>query len=159
MMGEDFERPSFFGKGSPALTANRDDWETPRELFWRLDRFWHFDLDAAASDSNHLCEDYYTRETDGLAHSWKGRRVWCNPPYGRQIADWCRKAYEDTRDGTTVVIMLIPARTDTSWYHDYIEGKAAEVKFLRGRLKYTLGGVAQSAAPFPSMLVRWGGEL
>ena len=148
-MGADFERPSFCGSGGAAFSAGRDDWETPMELFRRLDRFWHFDLDAAASDSNHLCADYYTKETDGLAHSWKGRRVWCNPPYGRQIADWCRKAYEDTRDGTTVVIMLIPARTDTGWYHDYIEGKAAEVKFLRGRLKFALGGGRSEQRPVP----------
>lgn len=153
------EQASFFGKGSPALKSDRTDWETPRELFDRLDAFWHFDLDAAASDTNHLCADYYTKETDGLAQSWAGRRVWCNPPYGKQIADWTRKAYEETRDGQTLVIMLIPARTDTRWYHDYIQGHAAEVKFIRGRLKYTLGGVAQNSAPFPSMLVRWGGEL
>ena len=153
------EQASFFGKGSPALKSDRTDWETPRELFDRLNAFWHFDLDAAASDTNHLCVDYYTKETDGLAHSWAGRRVWCNPPYGKQIADWTRKAYEETRDGQTLVIMLIPARTDTRWYHDYIQDHAAEVKFIRGRLKYTLGGVAQNSAPFPSMLVRWGGEL
>ena len=153
------EQASFFGKGSPALKSDRTDWETPRELFDRLNAFWHFDLDAAASDTNHLCVDYYTKETDGLAHSWAGRRVWCNPPYGKQIADWTRKAYEETRDGQTLVIMLIPARTDARWYHDYIQDHAAEVKFIRGRLKYTLGGVAQNSAPFPSMLVRWGGEL
>lgn len=143
------EQTSFFGKGSPALTSDRTDWETPRELFDRLDEFWHFDLDAAASDTNHLCADYYTKETDGLAHSWAGRRVWCNPPYGKQIADWARKAYEETRDGRTLVIMLVPARTDTRWYHDYIQGHAAEVKFIRGRLKYTLGGgcAEQRAVP------------
>lgn len=153
------EQPSFFGVGSPALTSDRTDWETPRDLFDRLNDFWQFDLDVAASDANHLCPIYFTRETDGLSHSWRGHRVWCNPPYGKQIADWVRKAYEETRDGRTLVIMLVPARTDTRWYHDYIQGKAAEVKFIRGRLKYTLGGVAQNSAPFPSMLVRWGGEL
>ena len=134
------EQASFFGKGSPALTSERTDWETPRDLFERLDKFWHFDLDVAASDQNHLCDEYFTKETDGLSQSWSGHRVWCNPPYGKQIADWVRKAYEETRDGTTAVVMLVPARTDTRWYHDYIQGKAAEVKFLRGRLKYTLGG-------------------
>jgi len=144
------EQASFFGKGSPALTSDRTDWETPRELFDRLNAFWHFDLDAAASDTNHLCVDYYTKETDGLAHSWAGRRVWCNPPYGKQIAAWARKAYEETRDGRTLVIMLVPARTDTRWYHDYIQGHAAEVKFIRGRLKYTLGGgcAEQRTIPF-----------
>lgn len=153
------EQTSFFGKGSPALTSDRTDWETPRDLFDRLDRFWHFDLDVAASDENHLCADYFTKETDGLTHSWAGHRVWCNPPYGKDIALWVEKAWHETRDGETCVVMLVPARTDTRWYHDYIQGKAAEVKFIRGRLKYTLGGVTQNSAPFPSMLVRWGGEL
>jgi phage N-6-adenine-methyltransferase len=151
------EQTSFFGKGSPAPTSDRTDWETPRELFDRLDAFWHFDLDVAASDTNHLCADYYTKETDGLAHSWAGRRVWCNPPYGKQIGDWARKAYEETRDGRTLVIMLVPARTDTRWYHDYIQGHAAEVKFIRGRLKYTLGGgsAEQRTIPFDACQVGW----
>lgn len=134
------DKPSFFGKGSPALTSDRTDWETPRDLFERLNNFWRFDLDAAASDANHLCPDYFTKETNGLAQSWKGRRVWLNPPYGKDIAAWVRKAYEETRDGQTLVIMLVPARTDTRWFHDYIREHAAEVKFIRGRLKYTLGG-------------------
>ena len=153
------ERSSFYVAGAAAMTSDRADWETPRDLFDRLDAFWNFDLDAAASDENHLCADYFTRETDGLAHSWEGHRVWCNPPYGRDISLWVEKAYTETRDGRTCVIMLVPARTDTRWYHDYVQGKAAEVKFLRGRLKFTLGGVVQNSAPFPSMLVRWGGEL
>lgn len=150
---------NFFVAGAAAMTSDRADWETPRDLFERLDAFWHFDLDVAASDTNHLCADYYTKETDGLSHSWAGHRVWCNPPYGRDVARWVEKAYRETRDGVTCVVMLIPARTDTRWYHDWIENKAAEIKFLRGRLKYGLGGVAQNSAPFPSMLVRFGGEL
>ena len=130
----------FFSYGGAALTSNRDDWETPSELFMRLDRFWHFDLDVAASDQNHLCAQYFTKDDDGLSKSWAGHRVWCNPPYGRNVSAWVRKAYEETRDGATLVIMLVPARVDTTWYHDWIQGKAAEVKFLRGRLKYALGG-------------------
>ena len=114
---------NFYVAGAAAMTSDRSDWETPRDLFGRLDAFWHFDLDAAASDENHLCADYYTKETDGLAHSWAGRRVWCNPPYGRDVARWVEKAYRETRDGVTCVVMLIPARTDTRWYHDWIEGK------------------------------------
>ena len=134
------DRPSFFVAGTAAMTSDRSDWETPRELFDRLDRFWHFDLDVASTDENALCAEHFTKEQDGLAQSWSGHRVWCNPPYGRGIGEWCRKAYEETRDGVTLVVMLIPARTDTSWYHDWIQGRAAEVKFLRGRLRYTLGG-------------------
>lgn len=135
---------NFYVAGAAAMTSDRTDWETPRDIFDRLDAFWHFDLDAAASDDNALCTDYFTVKDDGLAQSWAGRRVWLNPPYGRNVAEWIRKAYEETRDGRTVVVALIPARTDTRWYHDWIEGRAAEVKFLRGRLKYTLGGCLNS---------------
>lgn len=144
------EQQAFFSYGSAAMTSDRTDWETPRELFERLNNFWRFDLDAAASDANHLCADYFTKETDGLSQSWKGRRVWLNPPYGKDIAAWVRKAYEETRDGQTLVVMLVPARTDTRWFHDYIQSSAAEVKFIRGRLKYTLGGGRSkfSALPF-----------
>ncbi len=135
------EQTSFFGSAeSAAFTSDRTDWETPKDLFARLNQFWHFDLDVASSDENALCENHFTKEQDGLSQSWKGHRVWCNPPYGKDIAKWVKKAYEETRDGTTAVVMLIPARTDTRWYHDYIQNKAAEIKFLKGRLKYTLGG-------------------
>lgn len=140
---------SFFVAGSAAMTSDRSDWETPRDLFERLDRFWHFDLDVASSDENALCERHFTKEDDGLAQSWAGHRVWCNPPYGRGVGEWCRKAYEETRDGRTCVVMLVPARTDTGWYHDWVEGKAAEVRFLRGRLRYALGGGSRRT-PRPS---------
>lgn len=151
------EQLGFFVGGGAAMTSDRSDWETPRDLFERLDAFWHFDLDAAASDENHLCPDYFTKETDGLEQSWSGRRVWLNPPYGRQMADWMRKAYEETRDGRTLVIGLVPARTDTRWYHDFIQGRAAEVKFIRGRLKYTLGGGRPkfSALPLDARQMGW----
>jgi len=134
------EASGFFVDGGAAFASDREDWETPRDLFDRLDAFWHFDLDAAANDQNHLCTEYFTKDTDGLAHSWSGRRVWLNPPYGRRMAEWMRKAYEETRDGRTLVVALVPARTDTRWFHDYIEGHAAEIRFIKGRLKYTLGG-------------------
>ena len=81
-----------------------------------------------------------------------GGAVFCNPPYGREIGKWVRKAYEESRSGTTVVL-LIPARTDTAYFHDYIYGKA-EIRFLRGRLHFTdEEGNAYAPAPFPSMLV------
>ena len=134
------EGSQFFSYGGAAMSSDRDDWETPYALWSRLNEFWGFTLDAAASDENHLCDNYFTKEDDGLAQSWKGHRVWLNPPYSRSIGQWMKEAYEETRDGKTMVIALVPARVDTRWYHDYIQGKAAEVKFLRGRLKYTLGG-------------------
>lgn len=139
----------FFVAGAAAMTSDRGDWETPRDLFNRLDRFWHFDLDPASTDANAMTPEHFTPEQDGLAQSWHGRRVWLNPPYGRGIESWMRKAYEETRDGETLVIALVPARTDTAWYHDWIQGKAAEVKFIRGRLKYTLGGGSTVSGALP----------
>lgn len=126
-------------------TAKRKDWETPQELFDKLNDEFHFDLDVCASSANAKCEDYFTEADNGLARSRSGRTAWCNPPYGKQIADWVKKASEE--NATTV--MLLPSRTDTKWFHDYVYGKA-EVRFIKGRVKF--GGM-QTAAPFASMLV------
>ena len=78
-----------------------------------------------------------------------GYRVFCNPPYGRGIGDWVKKSYEESKQPETVVVMLLPARTDTRWFHDYIYGKA-EIRFVKGRLRF---GGCKNAAPFPSMVV------
>ena len=130
------------------------DWRTPKDFFQELDQEFHFGLDAAASPENAKCERYFTPEVDGLSCSWSGYgAVFCNPPYGREIGKWVQKAYsEHVRWGVTIV-MLIPARTDTSFFHDYIYGKA-ELRFLRGRLKFEdEHGAAMNPAPFPSMVV------
>lgn len=130
------------------FSSKTDLWGTPQDLFDKLDAEFHFDLDVCAMPENAKCEQYYTPEQDGLVQEWTGT-CWCNPPYGRQIGKWVKKASEC---GTTVV-MLIPARTDTKWFHDYIYGKA-EVRFLRGRIKFvSAGGDVMDAAPFPSMVV------
>ena len=132
--------------------SNKDDWETPRELFESLDAEFHFTLDAASSDANALCEKHFTIEDDGLKQSWQGETVWCNPPYGRQIRKWIQKADDEAKNGTTTV-MLIPARTDTKWFRDFVYGKY-EIRFIRGRLYYCVGGVPYKwNAAFPSMLV------
>lgn len=123
-------------------------WETPQDFFDNLDAEFHFTIDVAALPENAKCSNYYTPEDNGLLQPWTGT-VWCNPPYGRRVGDWVRKASdESTRNGNTVV-MLLPARVDTKWFHDYIYGKA-EVRFVRGRLKF---GGSVNAAPFPSMVV------
>ena len=130
------------------FSSKTDLWGTPQDLFDKLDAEFHFDLDVCAMPENAKCEQYYTPEQDGLVQEWTGT-CWCNPPYGRQIGKWVKKASEC---GTTVV-MLITARTDTKWFHDYIYGKA-EVRFLRGRLHFvSAGGEVMDAAPFPSMVV------
>lgn len=139
------------------LSSKNMSWCTPPDFFAELDQEFHFDLDPAATDKSAKCAKYFTPADDGLSKDWGGRRVFCNPPYGRFIQDWVRKGYEESRKPGTVVVMLIPARTDTSYYHDYIfHGKADEVRFLRGRLKFTdEDGNAKDAAPFPSAVIVW----
>ena len=121
-----------------------DMWSTPPAFFRALDAEFHFTLDVCATKENAKCSRYFTPEQDGLSQEWRGV-CWCNPPYGRQIGKWVKKASEER----CPVVMLLPARTDTAWFHDYIYGKA-EVRFVRGRLKF---GDSKNGAPFPSMVV------
>lgn len=130
------------------FTSSTAEWATPPDLFRDLDAEFHFDLDPCATPENAKCEKFYTIEDDGLAQDWGGRRVFCNPPYGREISKWVRKCYEESKKGS-LVVMLIPARTDTSYFHDYIWGKA-EIRFIRRRLRF---GGSNTDAPFPSMIV------
>ena len=127
------------------------DWSTPQDFFDDANREFKFDLDVCASHENAKCARFYTRLDNGLGHSWKGYTCWMNPPYGREIGAWVKKAYEEGCLGTTVV-GLLPARTDTKWFHDYIYGKT-EIRFVKGRLKF---GGSKNSAPFPSMLIVWG---
>lgn len=131
------------------FSSKTDNWATPQDFFDKLNEEFHFTLDPCADESNHKCDQFFTREQDGLSQDWGGNVVFCNPPYGKEIADWVRYSYEQSKKPNTTVVMLIPARTDTRYFHDYIYGKA-EIRFIRGRLKF---GDATSAAPFPSMVV------
>ena len=118
------------------FTSERDDWETPTDLFNKLNEEFHFTVDLCASDENHKCPKYYTKENDGMAADLTGEVVYCNPPYGSKATlQWVKKCAE----AKATVVMLLPARTDTRAFHDYIYNKA-EVRFLRGRLKFTRGG-------------------
>ena len=123
------------------------EWETPPDLFARLDAEFGFTLDACASAANAKVAAYYTREQDALAQPWPGV-VWCNPPYGRAIGRWVEKAYAAALAGSTVVA-LVPARTETAWWHRWVM-RAAEVRVLRLRLRFS--GAAINA-PFPSAVV------
>jgi len=124
-----------------------EHWETPQPFFDELDAEFGFTLDVAAAHGNQKCERYFTRWEDGLKQDWGEEVCWCNPPYGRVIAKWVRKAWESAQAGA-MVVMLVPARTDTIWWHDYcVKG---EIRFIRGRL--TFSG-AQEKAPFPSAVV------
>jgi len=134
------------------FSSTTDQWATPQDFFDKLNEEFHFTLDVAADETNHKCDRYYDKSADGLAQSWThmggGASVWCNPPYGREIGKWVEKAYNESLNGVTVV-MLLPARTDTKWFHEFIYGKA-EIRFVRGRLKF---GDSKNSAPFPSMVV------
>lgn len=132
------------------FSSKTNEWSTPQDFFDELNKEFNFTLDPCATPENAKCEKYYTKEDDGLKQDWSGETVFCNPPYGRAIKDWVKKCYEESKKPNTTVVMLIPARTDTSYFHDYIYHKAKEIRFIRGRLKF---GNAKNSAPFPSMVV------
>ena len=116
------------------------------EVFDDLDSEFGFELDVCALPSNAKCERYFTPADDGLSQTWSGV-CWMNPPYGKEIGLWMRKAYLSSRHGATVVC-LVPARTDTRWWHDY--AMRGQIRFIKGRLKF---GDAKANAPFPSAVV------
>lgn len=131
------------------FSSASDEWATPRDFFAKLDARWHFTLDPCATAGNAVCAQFYTRADDGLAQPWRGT-VFLNPPYGRGIGKWVEKACRSALEGDATVVCLLPARTDTSWWHTWIIPFAAEVRFIRGRLKF---GGHKNAAPFPSAVV------
>lgn len=126
------------------FSSNKEDWETPQELFNELDQEFNFTIDVCADNRNKKCKRFYTKEENGLLQNWNNEIVWCNPPYGRKIGEWVKKAEESN----ATVVMLLPARTDTKWFHKYIY-KKAEIRFIKGRLKF---GNSKNSAPFPSMI-------
>lgn len=132
------------------FTSNTDEWATPQSFFDELNKEFRFTLDPCSTDYNAKCELHYTIDNDGLTQNWGGHRVFCNPPYGRKIKDWVKKCYLESRKPNTLVVLLIPARTDTSYFHDYIYKKAREIRFIRGRLHFN---ESKQGAPFPSMVV------
>lgn len=143
-----------FNMNSALFSSKYMSWCTPQDFFDKLNREFHFVLDAAATDKTAKCRMYYTPETDGLSQSWDcGGAVFCNPPYGREIHKWIAKAYNEAQTVNFPIVLLIPARTDTRYFHDYIYGKS-EIRFIRGRLKFTdEEGNSGNSAPFPSMVV------
>lgn len=128
-------------------SSKSDEWETPDSLYDVLDAEFKFNLDPCATKENHKCFLYYTKEDDGLSQQWGGHRVFCNPPYS-DISKWVEKAFRETRNDNTLVVMLIPSRTDTKYFHNFIYQRA-EIRFVKGRVKF--GG--KDNAPFPSMIV------
>lgn len=145
------------------LKSEKMDWCTPSDFFNELNQEFNFTLDAAATAKNAKCDRYFTEADDGLKADWGGSCVFCNPPYGRHLGNWVKKGYEESKKPNTVVVMLIPARTDTSYFHEYIFNKADEIRFLQGRLIFTNeDGVPITdqkgrpcPAPFPSAVIVW----
>ena len=128
------------------FSSKTDEWSTPPDLFAKLDAEFGFTVDVCATRDNAKCPLYYSPQIDGLRMEWRGV-CWMNPPYGRQIKKWVQKAYMSSLQGATVVCLL-PARTDTSWWHNYIK-RAHEIRFIRGRLKFSN---SLNSAPFPSAI-------
>ena len=129
------------------FSSATDQWATPQSFFNEWDAVFRFELDVCADAQNAKCWRYFSEQDNGLYQDWAPNRCWMNPPYGREIRRWMQKAYEESLKGATVVC-LVPARTDTAWWHDY--AMKGEITFIRGRLKF---GDAKSGAPFPSAVV------
>lgn len=120
------------------FSSASDRWATPKAVYDSLNAEFLFDLDPCPLDGS---EDGLAR----LFRPWQGKRVFCNPPYGPNLGDWLARASE-----ADIAVFLIPARTDTRWFHDLVLPMAREIRFIRGRLKF---GDAKNSAPFPSMVV------
>ena len=132
------------------LSSEDMTWGTPQHLFDTLDEEFNFTLDPCATPETAKCKKFYTKEDDGLSKDWIGERVFCNPPYGTEIKNWVKKCSESE----AVVVMLIPARTDTRYFHEYIYQKQnVEIRFIKGRIKFVGKQKGSGAAPFPSMVV------
>jgi phage N-6-adenine-methyltransferase len=147
------------------FSSKTDQWSTPIDFFNKWDEMFGFTLDVCADSSNTKCSQFFSEEENGLLQHWDGNCCWMNPPYGREIGKWVKKAFDETRDPdtNTLVVALLPARTDTKYFHDYIWDEDAgnfgrpkegvQVHFVKGRIKF---GDASSGAPFPSMVVVFG---
>ena len=128
------------------FSSESDEWETPQFLFDAIHQEFRPELDVCATKENAKCRRYFDKAVNGLSQDWVGV-CWMNPPYGRAIGKWMKKAFESSTLGATVVC-LVPARTDTAWWHKY--ASRGEVRYLRGRLKF---GSATKSAPFPSAII------
>ena len=133
------------------FSSKTDLWATPQDFFDSYNEKYRFTVDVCADASNHKCTTYFTKEMDGLQQKWKGV-CWMNPPYGKEIKKWMKKAYESSLEGATVVC-LVPSRTDTKWWHEY--AMKGEIEFIKGRLKF---GGSKNSAPFPSAVVVFKGN-
>ena len=130
------------------FSSKSDEWGTPKDFFRKLDVIYNFTLDPCSTPQNAKCKNFYTMEDDGLEKDWEGETVFVNPPYSK-IKDWVLKCHRESLKPNTTVVMLIPSRTDTKWWHQYCMA-AHQILFVKGRLKFEGG---EHAAPFPSAVV------
>ena len=128
------------------FSSKTDLWSTPQDFYDILDDEFNFTLDPCATHDNHKTDKYYTLEDNGLSKDWTGEVVFMNPPYGREIGKWVKKA----KESNATVVCLVPSRTDTRWWHDNVINDASEIRFIKGRLKF---GGQKNSAPFPSAVV------
>lgn len=141
---------------------SKDEWETPPEIFDPLNRVYCFTLDVCATKENAKCQEYFTKEDNGLIQSWHKHKVWMNCPYS-DIESWLKKVHIEMRkhgnlygdNGPEFVVALLPAWTDRNWFHNYVIHNAFNVTFLQGRVQFLLNGKRQGSPPFGSMLVEW----
>ena len=144
-IGENMEQALF--------SSEKMDWETPQELFEALNREFDFTIDLAASPSNAKCSRFYTAKENALEKNWEVETAFLNPPYGRDCWKWIQKSYLESQKPNTVIVLLIAARTSNKEWHEYIFPNAKEIRFIRGRLKFTTNAKKISSAPFPSAIV------
>ena len=132
------------------FSSKKDNWETPQYLFDILDQEFHFTLDPCSDEFNHKCNKYFTEKENGLIQDWSNNVVFCNPPYGRKLYSWVEKAYQEAQKENTIVVLLIPSRTDTRYFHEFLYNKDnVDLYFIKGRLKF---GNSIYGAPFPSLI-------
>lgn len=146
--GTECENKSRINAGLMSSATNQ--WGTPQKLFDVLNAEFNFEIDVCADETNHKCKKYFTKSEDGLKQDWGTHVCFMNPPYGKEIGKWTKKAVETAKKGG-LVVGLLPNRTDTKWYSDVMQ--ASEIRIIKGRLKFNDG---QNSAPFPSVIVVWG---
>jgi|TARA_R100001015_G_C4549185_1_gene111443 phage N-6-adenine-methyltransferase len=128
------------------FSSQSNEWTTPNDFYKELNKEFNFTLDPCCTKTNAKCKKFFTKKDDGLSKDWFNETVFMNPPYGREIKNWIKKAYEESLKGA-LVVCLIPARTDTTYWHNYC--MKGEIRFIKGRLKFS----NKNSAPFPSAVV------
>ena len=130
------------------------EWGTPQEFFDQYNKIYNFDLDVCATPELAKCKKFFSPKDDGLSKDWKGK-CWMNPPYGREIKKWVKKANEEIINGNAeIIVALLPSRTGSGWFQDYVlftdQKVRVQIEFIRGRLKFK---GAENSAPFDSVIV------